>query len=379
MERIDKYLLITVCLSVFLLSACRSTKRGAETANNAVITDICSTQALLPGDSCMSGKLRLTVDVDGKSLSTTGTVKMVRGNGIQLGFTALGLFEVARFEFFPNEALLINKFNREYSSLGYNDIPFLGYAGLDYSMFEALLLNEPFVSGGGSFQESLAYMNIVKFAAMSTRNMYLKFAETDDIINEATIALMSAIDSYDPNKGVKFETYASIKVRGAIIDFIRRQDFVPRNIRRFAKEYDSAYSILYSELDREPTAQEIADYMKLPVEKLESCTAQAAAAQTLSFEEMVMDGGFDIPDKADEDGMWAAEAGVHRQEKMKYLADAIRSLKERERLVITLYYYEKLRFSDIGKVLDVSESRVCQIHSQAVVKMKKYMTENFDI
>ncbi|MBQ7877943.1 MAG: DUF4292 domain-containing protein [Bacteroidaceae bacterium] len=162
MERIDKYLLITVCLSVFLLSACRSTKRGAETANNAVITDICSTQALLPGDSCMSGKLRLTVDVDGKSLSTTGTVKMVRGNGIQLGFTALGLFEVARFEFFPNEALLINKFNREYSSLGYNDIPFLGYAGLDYSMFEALLLNEPFVSGGGSFQESLAYMNIVK-------------------------------------------------------------------------------------------------------------------------------------------------------------------------------------------------------------------------
>lgn len=223
----------------------------------------------------------------------------------------------------------------------------------------------------------LAYMNIVRYAAMSTRNMYLKFAETDDVINEATLALMSAIDSFDPKKGVKFETYASIKVRGAIIDFIRRQDFVPRNIRRFAKEYDSAYSILYSELDREPTAQEIADYMKLPVEKLESCTAQAAAAQTFSFEEMVMDGGFDIPDKADEDGMWSAEAGIHRQEKMKYLADAIRSLKDRERLVITLYYYEKLRFSDIGKVLDVSESRVCQIHSQAVVKMKKYMMDNF--
>ncbi|MBQ8787452.1 MAG: sigma-70 family RNA polymerase sigma factor, partial [Oscillospiraceae bacterium] len=158
----------------------------------------------------------------------------------------------------------------------------------------------------------LAYMNIVKYAAMSTRNMYLKFAETDDVINEATIALMSAVDSFDPQKGVKFETYASIKVRGAIIDFIRRQDFVPRNIRRFAKDYDSAYTILYSELDREPTAQEIADYMKLPVEKLESCTAQAAAAQTLSFEEMVMDGGFDIPDKADEDGMWAAEAGIHK-------------------------------------------------------------------
>ncbi|MGN0675039.1 MAG: sigma-70 family RNA polymerase sigma factor [Oscillospiraceae bacterium] len=221
----------------------------------------------------------------------------------------------------------------------------------------------------------LAYMNIVKYAALSTRNMYIKFADTDDVINEATLALMSAVDSFDPKKGVKFETYASIKVRGAIIDFIRRQDFVPRNIRRFAKEYDSAYSALYGELDREPTPQEMADYMKLPLEKLESCTAQAAAAQTLSFEEMVMDSGFDIPDKADEDGMWSPEASIHRQEKMKYLAEAIKSLKERERLVITLYYYEKLRFSDIGKVLDVSESRVCQIHSQAVQKMKKFMSD----
>lgn len=221
----------------------------------------------------------------------------------------------------------------------------------------------------------MAYMNIVKFAALSTRNMYIKFAETNDVINEATIALMSAVDSFDPRKGVKFETYASIKVRGAIIDFIRRQDFIPRGIRRFARDYDTAYSALYEELDREPSMEEIAERMKLPVEKLESFTAQAAAAQTLSFEEMVMDSGFDIPEKANDDGMWSAEAGVHKQEKLEYLAEAIKSLKERERLVITLYYYEKLRFSEIGKVLDVSESRVCQIHSQAVQKMKKYLAD----
>lgn len=221
----------------------------------------------------------------------------------------------------------------------------------------------------------MAYMNIVKFAALSTRNMYIKFAETNDVINEATIALMSAVDSFDPHKGVKFETYASIKVRGAIIDFIRRQDFIPRGIRRFAKDYDAAYSALYEELDREPSAEEIAERMNLPLEKLESFTAQAAAAQTLSFEEMVVDSGFDIPEKANDDGMWSAEAGVHRQEKLEYLAEAIKSLKERERLVITLYYYEKLRFSEIGKVLDVSESRVCQIHSQAVQKMKKYLAD----
>lgn len=241
----------------------------------------------------------------------------------------------------------------------------------------ALLLLKYKETGDKSLRNSviMAYMSIVKYAALSTRNMYLKFAETDDIINEATIALMSAIDSFDPKKGVKFETYASIKVRGAIIDFIRRQDFVPRNVRRFAKEYDAAYAALYSELDREPEAKEIAEYMKLSVEKFESCTAQAAAAQTLSFEELVVNTGFDISDGTDDDGMWSSESSVHRKEKMKYLAEAIRSLKDRERLVITLYYYEKLRFADIGKVLDVSESRVCQLHAQAVAKMKKFMKD----
>lgn len=240
---------------------------------------------------------------------------------------------------------------------------------------KALLLLRYKETGDKTLRNSviLAYMNIVKYAALSTRNMYIKFSETEDVINEATIALMGAIDSFDPKKGVKFETYASIKVRGAIIDFIRRQDFIPRGVRRFAKDYDAAYTALYEELDREPTAEEMAAYMKLPPEKFESCAAQAAAAQTLSFEEMVADSGFDIAEKADDDGMWSAEAEVHRQEKMKYLAEAINSLKERERLVITLYYYEKLRFSDIGKVLGISESRVCQMHTQAVQKMKKYL------
>lgn len=241
----------------------------------------------------------------------------------------------------------------------------------------AILLLKYKETGDKSLRNSviMAYMSIVKYAALSTRNMYLKFAETDDIINEATIALMGAIDSFDPKKGVKFETYASIKVRGAIIDFIRRQDFVPRSVRRFAKEYDAAYAALYSELDREPETKELADYMNFSMEKFESYTAQAASAQTLSFEDLVTNTGFDIPDGTDDDGMWSSEASVHRQEKLKYLAEAIKSLRERERLVVTLYYYEKLRFSDIAKVMEISESRACQLHAQAVMKMKKYMKE----
>lgn len=221
----------------------------------------------------------------------------------------------------------------------------------------------------------MEYMNIVRYAALLTRNMYAKYADSEDIINEATIALMSAVESFDFSKNVKFETYASIKVRGAVIDYIRRQDIVPRNVRRFAHDYDAAYAELYAKLDREPTDDELAEHMQLPISKFESCVAKAATAQTLSFEELVVNNNFDIPDEVSEDGVWSAEASLYREEKLKYLAQAIASLKERERLVITLYYYEKLKFSDIGQVLDVSESRVCQIHSQAVAKMKRFMAD----
>ncbi|MGN0552265.1 MAG: sigma-70 family RNA polymerase sigma factor [Oscillospiraceae bacterium] len=224
----------------------------------------------------------------------------------------------------------------------------------------------------------LSYMNIVRYAAVSTRNMYAKYADSEDIINEATIALMAAIDSFSFEKKVKFETYASIRVRGAVIDFIRRQDIVPRNVRRFAKDYDTAYSELFAELNREPTDEEIAAKMGLTLNKFESYSAKAASAQTLSFEELVVNTGFDISDEVSEDGVWAAEASVHHEEKLKYLAKAIAALSDKERLVVTLYYYEKLKFSEIGAVLDVSESRVCQIHSKAVLKMKKSMSEYMD-
>jgi len=224
----------------------------------------------------------------------------------------------------------------------------------------------------------LAYMNIVKFAAFSTRNMYSKYADSEDIINEATIALMSAIDSFSFDKNVKFETYASIRIRGAIIDYIRRQDIIPRNVRRFAKDYDIAYSELYSKLNREPADEEIAKAMGLSVTQFNSYSAKAACAQTLSFEDLVLNTGFDISDDVSEDGVWAAEASVHREEKLQYLAKAISALSEKERLVITLYYYEKLKFSEIGAVLDVSESRACQLHSKAVLKMKKSMSEYMD-
>lgn len=220
----------------------------------------------------------------------------------------------------------------------------------------------------------LFYGNLIRYSAISMRNMYQKYADSEDIINEAYLALMAALESFDLSKNVKFETYASIKIRGAVIDYIRSQDLIPRSVRRFSKELDKAFSTLYSELDREPTTDELAEYLKIPKEKLLRGMADASAAATLSFEELVYEGDFDIPTAGDGD-VWETERGIFVSERRKLLAKAIEDLKEQERNVVSLYYYEHLKFSDIAKVLEVSESRVCQIHSKAMMKLKYALEE----
>ena len=219
----------------------------------------------------------------------------------------------------------------------------------------------------------LHYMSIVKYAAVSTRNMYLKFTDADDIINEATIALIEAIDSFDLERKVKFETYAAIRVRGAIIDYIRRQDIIPRSIRKFSRDMNTVFSELYNKLGRDPTTEEMASAMRLSVERFNSLAAQASPAAALSFEEMI-NGGFDIADHVEGD-VWEAEKSVYAQELSNCLVKSIDMLKEQERTVVSLYYYEKLKLNEIADVLSVSESRVCQIHAKAIAKLRHFMTE----
>ena len=151
----------------------------------------------------------------------------------------------------------------------------------------------------------------------------------------------------------------------------RRQDSVPRGVRKFIRDYDSAYSALYTELDREPSREEIAAKLGITTQKLDSFLSRSAAASTLSFEELLFD-GFDM---ADETGETEAEAQLILSERRSQLAQAIDSLKDKERTVITLYYYEKLKYSEIAKVLGISESRVCQIHTKAVDKLREKISE----
>ncbi|MCL1822877.1 MAG: FliA/WhiG family RNA polymerase sigma factor [Oscillospiraceae bacterium] len=220
----------------------------------------------------------------------------------------------------------------------------------------------------------LIYMQIVKYVAMSLRNIYAKYGDYDDVVNEGVIALIGAVESFDLERGVKFETYANIKIKGAIIDYVRKQDWIPRQVRRFGRELDDTYNILYSELGRSPTNNEIAKRMNLTKEKFAKNMADAAGTMTLSFEELLYEDNFS--GMASEKGIGGeADRGIYEKELREMIAQAIETLNPKEKQVISLHYYEKLKFLEIAKVIGVTESRVCQIHSKSMLILKRRLED----
>jgi len=221
----------------------------------------------------------------------------------------------------------------------------------------------------------LAYSNLVKVIALKMRGVYKNYAQLDDIVNQGIIALIDAVEKYDPSRSIKFETFASIKIKGAIIDFIRAQDWIPRRLRKVSSDLDEAYNRLYSQLGREPTHAEVAKELNLSVEKLDRVMEQTYSFNLLSYEEVVWQKMSAAGEPADDSVEESPERKLMEDELREKLAESIDGLGERERIVISLYYHEKLKLKEIAQVLGISESRVCQIHSAAIVKMKKNMRE----
>lgn len=215
----------------------------------------------------------------------------------------------------------------------------------------------------------LRCMGLVRSIVLSMRNMYIKYAEADDVVNEGVLALMDALDSFDPAKGAKFETYATLRIRGAVVDYIRKQDWIPRNVRKFARALDNANSKLYNLYNRPPTTAELAQSMDISEDKLLRYMADAACSVTLSFEELLYEDNFDEAGKTA-----PTDHELMQQEMRRTVAQAVEALKENERQVITLYYYKNMKYSDIAKALGVSESRVCQIHAKAALTLKAALT-----
>ncbi len=221
----------------------------------------------------------------------------------------------------------------------------------------------------------LRYTGLIKSIALHVVGVYNGFAQLDDIVNEGIITLMSAVDKYDPDKGTKFETYASKRIRGMIIDLARRQDWLPRSVRRRSREIDQAVNDLCGTLGRFPTEQEIADKMGIGLEKYQGDLASTALSGVVSLEAI-----FERRGEGDT-GVFLTDAdtgnqpdeSLQRMELREKLVEAIRSLRENEQMVLSLYYEKGLNMRGIAQVLDVSEPRVSQIHSRAIQKLRAYL------
>lgn len=220
----------------------------------------------------------------------------------------------------------------------------------------------------------LQYTNLVRKIVLRFKGSYSNFGQLDDMVNQGIIALIDAVEKFDPDMGNKFETFASLKIKGSIIDFMRKQDWVPRNQRNLSKELDEVYNELYAEHGSEPSKQEMADRMGVTLSHLDKILQQRHNSIILSYEEAInekmMIASPLIVNESEKD---SPETGILYEELKSKLMEAIDQLNEKERLVISLYYYENLKLKEIAEVLSITESRVSQIHSASIIKMKNKM------
>jgi RNA polymerase sigma factor for flagellar operon FliA len=213
------------------------------------------------------------------------------------------------------------------------------------------------------------YSYLVKIIALKIRGIYQQYGDVDDVVNEGIIALIDVIDKFDLTKNVKFETYASIRIKGAIIDYVRRQDWTPRKVKADAKILSQAEKELNIKLGRTPSDNEIANFLQINIEEYNQIVRNTLSTSIISFEELV--GEANLRDREMKTDYKLPEDIFEAKELNQVLSKSINNLKEKEKLVISLYYKEEIKIKDISKILNISNSRASQIHSMALEKLGK--------
>ena len=222
----------------------------------------------------------------------------------------------------------------------------------------------------------LRMTGMVRAIASQVWGLYSSFAQLDDIVEEGILVLLNAVDKYDPDKGVKFETYVSKRLRGMIVDLARRQDWVPRQLRQKSIRLNRAMEELASQLGRTPTSQEMADHLGISKEEYDELLSETAVSGLLSFEALLdSSSGQVASQRLPGGGENPPEERYEEQELHETLKKGIASLREKERLVLSLYYEKDLSMKEIAQVLHVSAPRVSQIHSKAIGHLRLYMKQ----
>ena len=225
----------------------------------------------------------------------------------------------------------------------------------------------------------LEYVNLVNLVA-GRMGMYLGYTvEYDDLVGYGIFGLIDAIDKFDLEKQVKFETYASLRIRGAILDQIRKMDWIPRTLRQRQRQMDHACMKLESELGRPASDAEIANELDISVEEYNGWKNEAQFMNLVSLDDYLEQGGDGRMEVAGSRRFDHPEQAVEKRELKKMLAEALRSLTEKECSVITLYYYEDMTLKEISQVLSVSESRVSQLHTKALRKIKEQLGDSVEL
>ena len=222
---------------------------------------------------------------------------------------------------------------------------------------------------------TLRHLYIVKTIALQMRSVYAGTLQMEDIINEGVIAIMKGIDRYDPERDNKFETFISRRIRGMIIDLVRKNDWMPRAFRKQVKAMENVRLELERTLGVPPSDEQIAEQIGMDIRKYRKIQRMSVMMNVLSLDMITDDEGeHQSMQLSCSDADSQPEKAFLKEESRQILTEAVNSLKEKEKLVVSLYYVEELNMGQIAQILNVSEPRISQIHSSAIRKLKAYMS-----
>jgi RNA polymerase sigma factor FliA len=229
----------------------------------------------------------------------------------------------------------------------------------------------------------LHYSPLVKYVAGRVGVGLPPNIEQADLVSYGIFGLIDAINKFDIERAIKFETYAISRIKGAIIDELRAIDWIPRSVRYKAREVEKAYAALEARLHRTPNESEVAEELGIALDDLHAIFSQVSFVNVIALDELLNVGGergdkLSLVDTLEDTKAEDPVAAFETEETKYLLARAINTLPEREKIVVTLYYYEGLTLAEIGQVLGVTESRICQMHTKAVLQLRGKLADQKD-